>query len=205
MEVETAGDVPLHIQIKTLMRDGKYFGCVFLLIDFTQERKMARTLLRSERRPAYLYIAFGALVVSYFGAFYFAKDFMHAVEQAASRELGYKKLPAPFKAINGLVFSPILAALSIYFRKVWRDERLARHCHYLGVPFDLSRVIFICTANYMEPVPPALRDRMEVIEIPGYTQAEKLLIAKKYLVPRQLKEHGVTANARFEVGMASEP
>jgi len=64
--------------------------------------------------------------------------------------------------------------------------------HYLGVPFDLSRVIFICTANYMEPVPPALRDRMEVIEIPGYTQLEKLLIAKKYLVPRQLKEHGVT-------------
>ncbi|MCL2647786.1 MAG: endopeptidase La [Phycisphaerales bacterium] len=64
--------------------------------------------------------------------------------------------------------------------------------HYLGVPFDLSRVIFICTANYMEPAPPALKDRMEVIEIPGYTQADKLSIAKKYLVPRQLKEHGVT-------------
>jgi len=65
--------------------------------------------------------------------------------------------------------------------------------HYLGVPFDLSRAIFICTANYMEPVPPALKDRMEVIEVPGYTQADKLSIARKYLVPRQLKEHGVTA------------
>ncbi len=65
--------------------------------------------------------------------------------------------------------------------------------HYLGVPFDLSRVIFICTANIMDPVPPALRDRMEVIELAGYTQNDKLFIAKKYLVPRQLKEHGVTA------------
>ncbi len=64
--------------------------------------------------------------------------------------------------------------------------------HYLGVPFDLSSIIFICTANYMEPVPPALRDRMEVIEIPGYTQQDKLLIARKYLIPRQLKENGVT-------------
>ncbi len=64
--------------------------------------------------------------------------------------------------------------------------------HYLGVPFDLSHIIFICTANYMEPVPPALRDRMEVIEIPGYTQQDKLLIARKYLVPRQLKENGIT-------------
>jgi len=64
--------------------------------------------------------------------------------------------------------------------------------HYLGVPFDLSKIIFICTANYMDTVPPALRDRMEVIEIPGYTQQDKLLIAQKYLVPRQLKENGIT-------------
>jgi ATP-dependent Lon protease len=64
--------------------------------------------------------------------------------------------------------------------------------HYLGVPFDLSKVIFICTANYMEPVPPALKDRMEVIEVPGYTPSDKLSIARKYLLPRQLREHGVT-------------
>ncbi len=63
--------------------------------------------------------------------------------------------------------------------------------HYLDQPFDLSATMFIGTANYTEPVPPALRDRMEVIELPGYTETEKLNIAKKYLIPRQLKEHGL--------------
>ena len=62
---------------------------------------------------------------------------------------------------------------------------------FLDVPFDLSQVIFIATANYMDPVPPALRDRMEVIDIPGYTETEKLHIAIKYLVQRQLKENGI--------------
>lgn len=63
--------------------------------------------------------------------------------------------------------------------------------HYLDQPFDLSTVMFIGTANYTEPVPPALRDRMEVIDLPGYTETEKLSIARKYLVPRQLAEHGL--------------
>jgi len=62
---------------------------------------------------------------------------------------------------------------------------------YVDAPFDLSQVIFIATANYMDPVPPALRDRMEVIEIPGYTETEKLHIATRYLVPRQLQENGL--------------
>jgi ATP-dependent Lon protease len=71
--------------------------------------------------------------------------------------------------------------------------------HYLDAPFDLSQVIFIATANYLDPVPPALRDRMEVIEIPGYTDREKLEIARRYLVARQLNEHGLKADqCRFE-------
>jgi len=63
--------------------------------------------------------------------------------------------------------------------------------HYLNAPFDLSNVMFIATANYMAPVPPALRDRMETIELSGYTPREKLHIAQNYLVPRQLSENGL--------------
>ena len=63
--------------------------------------------------------------------------------------------------------------------------------HYLSVPFDLSKVLFIGTANYIDPVAPALRDRMEIIDLPGYTLFEKFEIAKRYLVPRQLAENGL--------------
>lgn len=66
--------------------------------------------------------------------------------------------------------------------------------HYLDVPFDLSQVIFIATANYIDPVPAALRDRMEVIDIPGYTEHQKLEIAKQYIIRRQLSENGLKPN-----------
>src|SRR5215207_2876944 len=64
--------------------------------------------------------------------------------------------------------------------------------HYLEVPFDLSKVMFVATANIMDPIPPALRDRLEVLELPGYTREEKLNISRQFLIPKQLEEHGMS-------------
>jgi ATP-dependent Lon protease len=64
--------------------------------------------------------------------------------------------------------------------------------NYLDVPFDLSKVLFICTANMLDPIPPPLLDRMEIIPLQGYSEEEKLHIANRYLVPRQIKENGIT-------------
>jgi ATP-dependent Lon protease len=70
--------------------------------------------------------------------------------------------------------------------------------HYLDVPFDLSKIIFIATANWMDPIPEPLRDRMEIIELPGYTGEEKIHIARKYLIPKQATEHGIKEGEQLE-------
>src|SRR6202790_241545 len=78
------------------------------------------------------------------------------------------------------------------------EQNNAFRDHYLDVPFDLSKVLFIATANWMDPIPEPLRDRMEIIELAGYTGEEKLHIAHKYLIPKQAAEHGLKVGEQLE-------
>src|SRR5690606_23233735 len=73
-----------------------------------------------------------------------------------------------------------------------QNNSFADHC--LAIPSDLSKVMFVATANVADPIPPPLRDRMEILDIPGYTRREKLAIAKQHLLPKQLEEHGLSVD-----------
>ena len=75
------------------------------------------------------------------------------------------------------------------------EQNISFSDHYLEVPFDLSHVMFVATANVIDPMPAALKDRLEILELPGYTRDEKLHIARQFLVPKQLEEHGITGRA----------
>jgi ATP-dependent Lon protease len=72
------------------------------------------------------------------------------------------------------------------------EQNVSFSDHYLNLPFDFSKVMFITTANLADPIPPALKDRMEIIEFAGYTEEEKLVIAQHFLIPRQIKENGIS-------------
>ena len=116
-------------------------------------------MLRTYRQPTYLYFSFAALFVGYFGAFPLTAHLIRMFEESVGHLLHYhEKLPFPFRANNGLVFNALLASLAIYFNRRWQDARLARHCHFIGLPLSIAA----CILSGFEPT-------AAVICLSGYT------------------------------------
>jgi len=114
-------------------------------------------------------------------------NILQGIRRAASRQcvMMLDEIDKLGRGIQGDPASALLEVLDPEQNSTFRDN-------YLGVPFDLSRVMFICTANVIDNIPGPLRDRMEIIDLPGYTEDEKFEIAKRYLVQRQLTANGLT-------------
>jgi ATP-dependent Lon protease len=116
-------------------------------------------------------------------------NILQSIRRAGSRDcvMMLDEIDKLGRGIQGDPASALLEVLDPEQNSTFRDN-------YLGVPFDLSRVMFICTANVIDNIPGPLRDRMEIIDLPGYTEDEKFEIAKRYLVKRQLTANGLTAD-----------
>ena len=114
-------------------------------------------------------------------------NILQGIRRAGSRDcvMMLDEIDKLGRGIQGDPASALLEVLDPEQNSTFRDN-------YLGVPFDLSRVMFICTANVIDNIPGPLRDRMEIIDLPGYTEDEKFEIAKRYLVKRQLTANGLT-------------
>ena len=101
--------------------------------------------LWKERKPAYLYAAFAAFCLVYFGSKEFFKDLFSAFEGSIGGALGYgRKLPLPFRGLNGLVLNVLIAGMSIVFSRRWKDDRLAKHCQYIGLPVSIAACVLSC-------------------------------------------------------------